>query len=402
MTGEWEYPVPVSFSDLFVVLCHNSSLVKTEGVATIKEKRTILANYLCNNQRQNSTLLTLSKEYLDTWLVFVSVLEHNRTLYQSTRPFYCGWAVPSNKNQYVTGTVWRFETIMAGLLHATVKFNIAMEGKKLKKNHDQIILHLKEAYSTLRNVCLINILQWELRKETSLPFESTMTGCISLMEMCLLEIQEEYIRFEKQGLSTTQQFGQFLWISKVTDGILEELLCRKNDGTISDHPWIPIVQEYRLESIVGMYSIYVFANNVSQTTLSGLDITNKVRFVCECTLEIIKKYKTKNNQGALKRLRTKEVPSECMARINKLQVELEKICDTNTEILDSNYQKTWTLKTNAYLNLDPRNFIPIEWKKPYFRDTDRGMSFFHDRYYGLTKAQKNELVALLFYNTRGK
>lgn len=395
------YPVPSSISHLNLVLCYERSKIRTDAVENINTKRDRIM-FMLNDIRHHDIqeLEKCTKEYLHVWLVLVTVLENQRTKILSPFTFSSGWMVPSNNSRgsHVMD-VWRFETIMSGVLYASILFNMGVMEKNSAAECDGSTAAKRfiDAYSILNNICLTNIIAWKLRDELRLPFECTEKGCRSIMGMCLVEIQRSYIADPRANIEWEDRFRMSYWNYKKMDEISDYLSCRIKDKTISDHFWLKHGREYKRESIVEMYYCYIM--HLDETgEKQNSERQKKIQFLCECLLKIIDDILLKRKRILDYIVRRKDVSSDTNRnRLVNMRQVVSSIEIKNKEMLNSNMLNT--IGEEKYSEKDPREYIEKDWLSVMFygiRDEKHAEKY--NSYCGLDQTHAQELRNVIFYS----
>lgn len=384
------YPIPSSMYHLRMILCFENSSVRTDAMDNMMEKRERII-MMIKSIRSHSIydLEKCVREYMDVWMVLVTVLENQRTLIQSPLVFSTGWSVPSNAvTEMYVSDVWRFETIMIGILYSSILFNIGVMENIEKKSHERFL----DAYSVLSGVCLSNIIAWTLRDEMKLPFECTERGCNILMAMNLVEIQRFYTCSNQ---NSEMLFSMNYWNYKKLEEISCYLSCRQRDRTIKGHFWMNHARDYKNEASIGMYHSYI--NFLSRDKTMSIEDQKKTQFLCECTLKIIDEILSRHTKMIYQITKKKNCVSDSIhKRFGEIKEEI-----SNIELGCRNYLNSLMVnmvREEKNSERDPRTYIPREWLKVFFY----GITIKQDcekycGYHGLDSKHSRELQGVIFY-----
>lgn len=397
-----QYPVPSSIYHLKSILCYERSNIRPDAMDNIIAKRERIMFMLNNSRHHNVTELEkYTKEYLDVWIVLVTVLENQRTNIMSPFTFSSGWIVPSNnsKEPYIM-EVWRFETIMIGILYASILFNIGMIERKSggHRASSASVMRFIDAYSVLNGICIANIIAWKLRNEMKLPFECTENGCKFLMGMCLVEIQRHHIMDSKLSINWETRFKMSYWNYKKLEEISNYLSCRIKDRTIKNHFWIKYSKEYKRESMVEMYYYYIKHLETSND-IALVEKQQKIQFLCECLIKIIDGMLLRRSRVVEYIIGGKHENHETTR--SRLNIIREEICDTESryrDILNSNMINMIREEKNS--DRDPRSYIQKNWINVFFYGTKvEGHYEKYNSYCGLDHRHAQELRGVIFYSS---
>ena len=200
--------------------------------------------------------------YFERWYVFTTVVENDRTRHRFQGMPLFSWYVPSSERVYRHSCL-RFETIMSGVLYASILFNLGVRGES---ENVPSVRYFFQAYVVLRHVCHAQICAWQERDEYDLPLESTEPGCVLLEMICLFKIQhnalqEAFERTSKQGSGAAnnlfyQTYARMsLWMLTECAEVEQRLCARKKDGSLFLFPWMEIIGSYHMEAL-GLYFLW--------------------------------------------------------------------------------------------------------------------------------------------------
>lgn len=389
-------------TNLETILCHSETSLRKEGANKINQLRNNILDMLESPNFQNKTVdetLQCVGNYFNYWLIFVTTIENRKTQFMTKGIFQSVWKSTIHSKKEYSQSCWRFETVMIGLLYASILFNKAVREKEVQgeKKKDWMDPLLK-SYSILRNICLCNITSWTLRKETELPFECTLEGCKCLIGMCLVELQHYAIHYVENELNFCTKFKLNYWIYKKIDEIKSQLKCRIKDQTIQGHSWSEISDMYKLEAVAHMYFLYAqHIKDVEQEIVSDLIIQS--HYITEVSLEIIKTCKKKllsktTTFPFINSANSGDINNDDIffQRITSFESQVSNFLSDLTSSIDS--QCLSTVKERSKVLPDVRNLITKDWFEVLYYKKIRKVQEPHYDYY----VPENQQSQRLFYD----
>lgn len=377
MNKLWSYPRPTSIQNLVGIFCHERSAVNPEGMTYVMNLRRAIFDKLedQNTPKTVDDMLKYVEEYFNTWMIFSTTIENERKNFMTLGIFFSEWKLPSNANRSFIQKCFRFETIMAGLLYASFLFNKSVREKELnyEKKGDWTKTILR-SYSVLKNVCLDNIINWNIRREEELPFECTLNGCKALIGMCMIELQHCSIHYADVKLSNKKQvFRLNFWLYKKIDEIRNEIMCRIKDKTIVNHSWAITSTCYRYEAVAHMYYNYAcFLSEDDENSTEENEDTERIKrahYLLEMSMKMLEFCEKDANSWGLFKNTTQSVTFTM--RIEEFKKDIIKRTKDLKSTLDSRYINTMFEDTKKVQ--DARKFFSKDWLEPIFYKQIRTM-----------------------------